>query len=52
MDDKKRIENFAVGYLIGQKIRNTLEAGLGLAIVTCLWAVPLWLFHILGIGHS
>ena len=52
MDDKKRIENFAVGYLIGQKIKKVLETGLALGIVTCMWGGVLWLFSILGIGHS
>lgn len=51
MDDKK-VKNFAVGYLIGQKIRKVLKTSLGIVIAVLLWFIPLWLFNLLGIGHS
>lgn len=52
MKSDKEIHNFLVGYVLGERIRKVLESGLGLFIVVILWAIPLWIFNFLGIGHS
>lgn len=52
MKSDKEIENFFVGYVIGEKIRKALETCLGMIIAVILWCIPLWIFSVLGIGHA
>ena len=52
MKSDKECENFFVGYIIGQKILKALEVTLGIFIAVFLWCIPLWVFSVLGIGHS
>lgn len=52
MKSDKEIHNFFVGYFIGQKIKKALETSLGIIIAVLLWCIPLWVFGVLGIGHS
>ena len=52
MKSDKEIHNFFGGYVIGQKIRKALRTALGIIIAVLLWFIPLWLFSLLGIGHS
>ena len=51
MADKKRVDNYLTGYVLGLRIREFLEAMLGLAIIVMLWIVPLCIFDWLGIGY-
>ena len=51
MGDKKRLESYVTGYLIGQSIWKGIEAIIAIVIIVCMWIVPLILIDLLPVGR-